>query len=115
MVTRLTVSLDREMRGVVFPSFFDFVSKFCVTNLQYCNFFFTYLIKLDLPHSLITKSGKVITKNMHKTLCVAQNIGSLIRGRQYINHGFIVLKGGSNFLKVICSKFFIVQGQKTAE
>ena len=69
---------------VVFPYFFDFGSKFCVTNLQYCNFFFTYLIKLDLPHSLITKSGKVITKNMHKTLCVAQNIGSLIRGRQYL-------------------------------
>ena len=83
VVTRLTVSLDRGMRGVVFPSFFDFGSKFCVTNLQYCNFFFTYLIKLDLPHSLITKSVKVITKNMHKTLCVAQNIGSLIRGRQY--------------------------------
>jgi len=84
VVTRLTVSLDREMRGVVFPSFFDFGSKFCVTNLQHCNFFFTYLIKLDLPHSLITKSVKVITKNMHKTLCVAQNIGSLIWGRQYI-------------------------------
>ena len=83
VVTRLTVSLDREMRGVVFPSFFDFGSKFCVTNLQYCNFFFTYLIKLDLPHSLITKSVKVITKNMHKTLCVAQNVVPLIRGRQY--------------------------------
>ena len=42
-----------------------------------------YIIKLVLGNLLITKSGKVITKNMHKTLCVAQNIGPLIRGRQY--------------------------------
>ena len=56
VVTRLTVSLDREMRGVVFPYFFDFGSKFCVTNLQYYNFFFSHFVKLDLSHSLIPKS-----------------------------------------------------------
>ena len=72
-----------------FPSFFDFGSKICVINLKICAASKVYIIKLVLGNLLITKSGKVITKNMHKTLCIAQNIGSLIRGRQYSGNLFI--------------------------
>ena len=62
VVTRLTVPLDREMGGCFFHDFLTLEENFV---LQTCNIvtFFSHFVKLDLPHSVIPKSRKVITKH----------------------------------------------------
>jgi len=59
--TRLTVSLYREIGGYFFHPFLLGKKIFCY-KLAILSLFFTYFVKLYLPHSLIPKSGKVITK-----------------------------------------------------